>query len=249
VDDLAQSPVFDGSDTSMSGDGAFVEHGGSSGGGRTNPINMPSGKGGGCVMSGPFVKYGHRALKKTSTLTKPLSATVNLGPLAPGMAGQGKVTAMDYNPRCVIRDLTSYATAKWMTYENLFNLTFGPASVNIAVWQDELQGRGFPGGFLGTHATGHYAMGGNAADLWSSNNDPAFYLHHGMVDRLWTVWQLLYPDRAIAVAGTMTINNSPPSRNGTLDDEIDLTPLGWPKVVVRDLMDPMGGAPLCYMYE
>jgi tyrosinase len=51
-DDLKNSPVFDGSDTSMGGNGAFVQHNGSLGGGGTIP--MPSGEGGGCIKSGPF---------------------------------------------------------------------------------------------------------------------------------------------------------------------------------------------------
>lgn len=53
-DDLAKSPVFDGSDTSLSGDGEFFPHNGSMAANRT--IYLPSGKGGGCVKSGPFKK-------------------------------------------------------------------------------------------------------------------------------------------------------------------------------------------------
>jgi tyrosinase len=172
------------------------------------------------------------------------------------MDGQAASPANGYNPRCVVRDLTSYSTTTWMTYENLRNLTYGPGAADIAVWQDELQGRGFGGGFMGVHAAGHYAMGGNAADLWSSNNDPAFYLHHAMVDRLWSGWQYLYAreraggdGRGDKVAGTMTINNMPPSREGTLEDTVDLLGLGerWGKVKVGDLMDPMGKI-VCYYY-
>lgn len=54
-DDLAKSPVFDGSDTSLSGDGEFFLHNGSMAANRT--IYLPPGKGGGCVKSGPFQKY------------------------------------------------------------------------------------------------------------------------------------------------------------------------------------------------
>jgi tyrosinase len=48
----------------MSGDGEFFAHNGSLAGART--ISIPSGKGGGCIESGPFKKcdylqpYGHR---------------------------------------------------------------------------------------------------------------------------------------------------------------------------------------------
>ena len=54
-DDLSKSPVFDGSDTSLSGDGEFFLHNGSMAANRT--IYLPSGKGGGCVKSGPFKKF------------------------------------------------------------------------------------------------------------------------------------------------------------------------------------------------
>jgi tyrosinase len=52
----AASPMFDGSDTSMSGDGIYIP-------GRNNTcipmpeqcgISLPPGKGGGCIKSGPF---------------------------------------------------------------------------------------------------------------------------------------------------------------------------------------------------
>jgi tyrosinase len=50
--DLTKSPIFDGSETSMGGDGEFVQHNGSVGGGGS--IFLPSGNGGGCIKSGPF---------------------------------------------------------------------------------------------------------------------------------------------------------------------------------------------------
>jgi tyrosinase len=50
--DFASSPIFDGSETSMSGDGAYVAHNGSLGG--SNNIYLPSGNGGGCLKDGPF---------------------------------------------------------------------------------------------------------------------------------------------------------------------------------------------------
>lgn len=50
---LKDSPIFDGSETSMGGDGYFVQHNGSVGGIGGN-IFMPSGEGGGCIKSGPF---------------------------------------------------------------------------------------------------------------------------------------------------------------------------------------------------
>ncbi|KAK8095308.1 hypothetical protein PG999_013330 [Apiospora kogelbergensis] len=150
------SPVFDGSDTSMSGDGAFVAHNGSVGG--AGAIFLPSGNGGGCIISGPF-----------------RNMTVNLGPISPTMAGETKVAdKFAWNPRCLKRDLSAYTAEKWLVPNNLLNLTTGPAARNIETFQNELQGR-FPQGFLGLHAAGHFMIGGDAGDLFSSPSDPIFF--------------------------------------------------------------------------
>jgi tyrosinase len=47
------SPIFDGSAYSMSGDGSFVPHNGTE---AAPGIVLPPGNGGGCVFSGPFKK-------------------------------------------------------------------------------------------------------------------------------------------------------------------------------------------------
>lgn len=152
--DFANNPVFDGSPTSMSGDGEFVQHNGSVAG--TGQILLPSGNGGGCVKDGPFKDM-----------------VVNLGPVNPGMDGMkpGPDGGRGYNPRCLIRDFSAYAADKWMTLGNLANVTIGPASHSISGFQNELQGR-FEDVFLGMHASGHYIMGGEGSDFYTSPNDP-----------------------------------------------------------------------------
>jgi hypothetical protein len=52
-----KSLVFDGSATSMSGNGAFLQHNGSFAG--AGQIFLPSEQGGGCVTSGPFKEFVH----------------------------------------------------------------------------------------------------------------------------------------------------------------------------------------------
>lgn len=47
--DPEKSPLFDGSDTSLSGNGEKIQH-------RASGI-VPAGNGGGCVKTGPFKKY------------------------------------------------------------------------------------------------------------------------------------------------------------------------------------------------
>lgn len=93
---------------------------------------------------------------------------------------------LDYNPHCVPRDLSIYTAENWFTTTNLLNLTLNGASANVITFQNELQGR-FLDGFVSLHAGGHFAINGDAADLFSSSVDPAFYKHHTMLDLVFLV--------------------------------------------------------------
>ncbi|CVK92024.1 related to monophenol monooxygenase (tyrosinase) [Fusarium proliferatum] len=226
--DFATNPLFDGSETSMSGDGEFFKHNGSVSGQGT--IFLPSGNGGGCVKNGPFA-----------------GATANLGPPSPGMDGMvATTTPLEYNPRCLRRDLGRYAIDKWMTLPNLYNVTLGDASRSIQIMQDEFQGR-FPDRFLGLHGAGHFAIGGDSSDLYSSSNEPVFFLHHAMVDRVYWLWQALHPKQARDIAGTITIGNRPPSRDALKADPLNMG-INAAEITIDDALDTLGGSPLCYIY-
>ncbi|CAN9157612.1 unnamed protein product [Alternaria alternata] len=227
-DDLSKSPVFDGSATSMGGDGYYVKHNGSTGGG--GRIYLPSGNGGGCIKSGPFK-----------------NVQLNLGPVSPTMAGANKsASALAWNPRCAKRDLTNFASKTWFTFENLYNITLGAASKDISSFQNELQGR-FTDGFLGLHASGHFAIGGDSGDLYSSVNDPVFFMHHAMLDRVWWIWQALHLDQAKSVEGSRSMLD-PNGPRTTLDDAIETNWLNTPDVKISDVMSTLSGEPLCYIY-
>lgn len=154
---------------------------------------------------------------------------------------------LGYNPRCLSRDLTSYTTSTWFTPENLLNVTVGDAADSIEAFQNELQGR-FADGFLGMHASGHMAVGGEASDFFSSINDPTFLFHHSMIDYTYWLWQALHLDQADTIAGTLTIFNQPPSRNTSTADVIDLG-VNAPSVTIDDVLNTLGESPLCYIYE
>lgn len=65
---------------------------------------------------------------------------------------------------------------------------------------------------------------------------------------MWAIWQWLdIKERKYALYGTMTYENYPPSRNGTLDDVIDLRPIVDP-ITIREVMDVIDG-PYCFFYE
>jgi len=109
----------------------------------------------------------------------------------------------DYNPRCIRRDLNPHILAKFFTTENLLKVTIGGAPKTIKSFQDEFNGRPQEKGFLGLRKfielshinmldlhwswlkdlAGHYTLNGENTDFYTSVNDPAFFLHHAMIDR------------------------------------------------------------------
>ncbi|TQN63790.1 Tyrosinase-like protein orsC, partial [Colletotrichum shisoi] len=123
-DDPSKAPMFDGSDTSLSGDGTFRAHNGSVA--ARGGVWIPSGNGGGCVTSGPFANM-----------------TVHLGPVRPGIDGLpvNPGGSFAYNPRCLSRDISAWTSKKWMNPSDVLNLTIGAAAKNVLSFQDELQGR------------------------------------------------------------------------------------------------------------
>ncbi|RGP71029.1 tyrosinase [Fusarium sporotrichioides] len=228
---VSTNPLFDGSETSMGGDGKYFKHNGTKSSNPAGDIVLPSGAGGGCIDSGPFA-----------------GAVANLGPPSPGMAGMIPVkTPLEYNPRCLRRDLNQYPIDRWMTLPNLYNVTVGDASNSIKDMQIEFQGR-FADGFLGLHASGHFIMGGDSSDFYSSPNEPVFWLHHAMVDRIYWIWQALHPKQARDISGTLTIENRPPSRDALKSDPLDVG-VNAESITIDDALDTLDNTPFCYIYE
>jgi tyrosinase len=99
------------------------------------------------------------------------------------------------------------------------------------------------------HTGGHFTIGGDpGGDLFVSPGDPAFFLHHAMIDRTYWTWQNQdVASRQYALDGTITVNNMPPSRNAVLSDTIELGYVGVPVVTIKDVSSTIAG-PLCYVY-
>ncbi|KAK4446660.1 hypothetical protein QBC34DRAFT_356297 [Podospora aff. communis PSN243] len=94
------------------------------------------------------------------------------------------------------------------------------------------------------HGVVHSAIGGSRGDMGpnTSPNDPIFFLHHTMVDKIWWQWQQHNPQtRTLAYEGTRNDGAA-----ASLDDIMPMLGLAEDKVV-RDYMDTQGGA-LCYTY-
>ena len=140
------SPVFDGSDISMSGNGEKVPHDGFSYIIPRSPnitLTFPPQDGGGCLSDGPFANF-----------------TVSFGPgfpQAPQSAFVASNTGPEYNPQCLTRDMGT-----------LFNNTLGWDSItttldepaNFEDFQKALE--------RGAHAEGHATVGGLMTDFYSS---------------------------------------------------------------------------------
>jgi len=238
--DPIHSPLFDGSAGSMGSNGAYVPHECTDALGNGLNCVPDQGTGGGCVTSGPFKDM-----------------TVNLGPLGPSLRPKEGApvvpvaTFFEHNPRCLRRNVSPWVSTRWGTEKETSTLI--DDSADIATFQNVMQGD-FTTGFYGVHTAGHYTIGGDpGGDFFVSPGDPAFFLHHAQIDRVWWMWQNQKPEeRTNAIAGTITLFNDPPSRNGTLDDIIDMSvnnPESGPTTIGK-LMSTVGlnGSPMCYIY-
>ncbi|KAG9253025.1 uncharacterized protein F5Z01DRAFT_658993 [Emericellopsis atlantica] len=187
-----------------------------------DPVNSP-------LFNGNASSIGGNSVNGDCAETGPFEKlTVNLGP----------GSSLNYNPRCLTRAV-SRDNAQQCTADKTFNLI--SQSSTIASFQETMQTP------WGVHAGGHFTIGGDpGGDLFVSPGDPAFFLHHAMVDRVYWLWQLQDLDtRLSAVAGSVTGS----SRQGSLDDDVNLGYSG-PGVTLGSLLDTMGGkdGAFCYFY-
>lgn len=177
----AASPVFDGSDTSLGGNGNFIPHQGLI---LTEPFNatalipLPPGTGGGCVTTGPFANM-----------------VVHIGPVALAQYGTTATTGvpdpLNDHARCLKRDLNPGVAAKYTSFLNTTSLILQNPTVEWfqAIMQADPR---YVHGELGVHGGGHFTIGGDpGSDPFISPGDPAFFLHHSQVDRVYWIWQML----------------------------------------------------------
>ncbi|KAG8736813.1 hypothetical protein FRC12_017431 [Ceratobasidium sp. 428] len=53
----------------------------------------------------------------------------------------------------------------------------------------------------GVHNAVHLSIGGDMADPSPTPSDPLFWLHHGNLDRVFSLWQAKYPENAQSYSG------------------------------------------------
>jgi len=193
-------------------------------------VRLEPANGGGCVTAGPFKDW-----------------KLNLGPVStiwPNIPPNPQADGLGYNPRCLSRELSPQA-AQNATDDDIVSLIL--SSRDIKTFQDVMQ-TVVPGD-LGLHGAGHYMIAGDAnGDLYNSPADPAFFMHHSMIDLVWWTWQALdLKNRQNAIAGTITFMNLTPSRDTSLDDILTLGYAGSPDIPIRSAMSTLDG-PFCYLY-
>lgn len=101
------SPIFDGSATSLGGNGESIPHDGPVivAPGNDQPLALPAGVGGGFVRTGPFANM-----------------TVNLGPVS-GINGTipGPEGGLGYNPRRLKRDVGPAINMRYANYSTVLS--------------------------------------------------------------------------------------------------------------------------------
>src|SRR3569833_209427 len=171
--------------------------------------------------------------------------TVHLGPFGtsvqPPPPQNPQADGMGNNSRCLRRDMTNSLAQHAGQPENIEALITG--SPDLQTFQLFLEG---------VHGVGHFTIAGDpGGDFRNSPGDPAFWVHHGMIDRVWAIWQSQdIENRTMVEAGT--------SRNGasgfgnitmqSLDETIDLGVVATKVYQIRDLVSTVDG-PFCYTYE
>ncbi|KAH8901803.1 Di-copper centre-containing protein [Coniochaeta sp. PMI_546] len=237
--DPINSPMFNGNASSMGGNGAPTTYPGVPQPFRRPYDKIPSAGGGGCVTTGPF--------KDMAVSLGSKSTVVNNVPKNPQADGMGS------NPHCLRRDGNKYSAAGATA-----NYTLSPITeykdidsfYNRYLGQLPLKNDPHP---WGLHNAGHYIIGGDpGGDFYASPGDPAFYFHHGMLDRVWWIWQMQDPDKrinAIPGAGAMGMPGMGGMCRSVQDTIVDL---GWiaPPVPLAKLNDNLGGndGNFCYYY-
>lgn len=152
---------------------------------------------------------------------------------------------LGYNPRCLSRDISIQSSNE--TSDEKVSALLRDYNT-IERFQSVFEGEFFDGK-MGIHTGGHYTIGGDAgSDFFNSPADPAFWGHHGMVDRVWWTWQNLdLVNRQNAVGGGTMLGGAGP--NTTLNDVISMgSYVGVPNITIADAMSTLAG-PFCYIYE
>jgi len=180
---------------------------------------------GNCVTDGPFAKY-----------------QIYLGP----------GNSFKANPRCLVRQVNGLAAETGAASKNIGALLNKSSFEQFQTLDGGASGKGFT---PGVHSIGHLGVGGDMTNLWSSTNDPLFWLHHTELDRLWAIWQGDNATRLQDVAAPTTLSFG--SLLGAKGKKTTLQTIIWqgqfpPDLAIGRIVDTQnknGTGILCYRYE
>ncbi|KAL2681189.1 hypothetical protein Neosp_008796 [[Neocosmospora] mangrovei] len=188
-----------------------------------------------CVEDGPFIG----------------DTFLNIGPLE----------SLAKNPRCLTRAISEDLFNTSSRWEDIYPPTMSRRSfVQLQAFIDGLdfiteEDKVETEALVSPHTLGHSVIGGDLMDLYSSPNDPIFWVHHAQLDYLWSLWQKADKARLADVGGSRTLDGFGPS-----GDQVEPTTLDTPlwmgfmndDVLVKAVMDTInrdGEGILCYEYE
>lgn len=143
------------------------------------------------VQTGPFRQGQWSVVNRSGTQTGPLERA--FGRNTASLPTQAQVDQ--------VMAVTPYDSAPWQA----------GASPSF---RDQIEGWTGPN----LHNRGHVWVGGSMLPM-TSPNDPAFFLHHCMVDKVWHDWQRAFPNQ-----GYLPQSGGPFGQN--LNDPMDSTPTG-----------------------
>lgn len=229
---LENSTLFDGSATSLGGNGLFNAS-------DAAPTTFspgdtwPHGTGGGCVTRGPFANL-----------------SLPLGPFAFRNAFTGGYSATSGdrnwtlpNPHCLRRDIKDYALPTWSNQTGVDELLNAP---NISIVQSTFTSSKALEPHRGLHGGGHFAIGGAMTDFFGSPSDPVFFPHHANIDRLWSQWQAADPaNRQYQYNGTNRFLDPPSAPQLVNETVLNFYILG--NITMGEVANIMDG-PYCYRY-
>jgi tyrosinase len=170
--------------------------------------------------------------------------SVNMGPCLPEVyplpTPNPSSDCLGYNPRCIRRDMSNFFTMRDAKTSDIIALITN--YTDVGSFQTRMQSKG-------VHGAGHFTVNGDpGADLYVTPADPAFWFHHSMIDRVWSIWQLQdFENRQQVISGG-TIWRDANSTIQTLDDLVDLKILTDKVYKIKELVSTVDG-PFCYAYE
>ncbi|CAN9189060.1 unnamed protein product [Alternaria alternata] len=211
--------------------------------------------GNGSILTSPVLEaFGGNGVEPSGCIQRgPFSGndSLNIGP----------VESMAQNPRCLTRAVDVDMFERGANWDEVYPPTM--QANNYYQLQNFIDGLSFvdeadkipTSAGINPHGLGHMGVGGDIRDIYSSPNDPLFWLHHTQLDYMWALWQSRDPARLADISGPRTMEGLGPGRDTVEQTTVD-TPV-WMGFVgddvkvgaILDTMNREGGGVLCYKYE